>query len=132
MKEICNRSFKNGIVYALETSDGYPIETTDTFLPFYTKDAIGRKQNSLESADFGSRSERWMIGVSTMSGCPVKCKFCATGKLKRWRKLKAEEIVAQVEFVLSKNKELNFSAKEYKINRAKMARNSSLYKYGWN
>lgn len=98
MRNVCSKNFANGIVYALETEDGYPIETTDTFLPFYTKDAVGRKQNKLDSADFGDRSERWMIGVSTMSGCPVKCKFCAA-KLPKWRKLTAEEIVAQVEFI---------------------------------
>jgi adenine C2-methylase RlmN of 23S rRNA A2503 and tRNA A37 len=121
MKEVCNREFANGTVYALETEDGYPIETTDTFLPFYTKDAVGRKQNKLDSADFGDRSDRWMIGVSTMSGCPVKCKFCATGKLKRWRKLTAEEIVAQVEFILAQNPELDFcDAKEHKINYTRM------------
>ncbi len=33
---------------------------------------------------------------------------CATGKLPKWRKLTAEEIVAQVEFVLSKHPEVNF------------------------
>lgn len=121
MKEVCNREFANGVVYALKTEDDYPIETTDTFLPFYTKDAIGRKQNTLKSAEFGDRSERWMIGVSTMSGCPVHCKFCATGKLPKWRKLTAEEIVAQVEFILSKHPEMNFcDAKEHKINYTRM------------
>ena len=79
------KRFSNGIVYAIETDDGFPIETTDTFLPFYTKNAIGRKQNTLTSTDLGDRHERWMVGVSVMSGCPVRCKFCATGKLKRWR-----------------------------------------------
>lgn len=107
--------------YALKTEDDYPIEVTDTFLPFYTKDAIGRKQNKLDNTDLGDRSERWMIGVSTMSGCPVSCAFCATGKLKKWRKLTAEEIVAQVEFVLQKHPELKFTdAKEYKINYTRM------------
>jgi adenine C2-methylase RlmN of 23S rRNA A2503 and tRNA A37 len=115
------KKFSNGIVYAFETSDGYPIETTDTFLPFYTKDAIGRKQNTLTSKEFGDRTERWMIGVSTMSGCPVKCKFCSTAKLPKWRKLTAEEIVYQVEFVLDQNPEFDFcNAKEYKINYTRM------------
>ena len=83
------KSFKNGVVYALQTQDGFPLEVTDTFLPFYTKDAVGRKQNKLDNEDIGDRSERWMIGVSCMSGCPVRCKFCATGKLKQWRNLTA-------------------------------------------
>jgi len=116
-----SRSFANGVVYALVTDDGFPVEVTDTHLPFYTKDAIGRKQNKLDNVDFGDRSERWMIGVSCMSGCPVRCKFCATGKLPKWRNLTAEEIVAQVEFVLAKHPDLNFcDAKEHKINYTRM------------
>lgn len=71
-----NKKFANGIVYALSTEDGYPIEVTDTFLPAYTKDAIGRKQNKLDNYNLGSRNDRWMIGVSCMSGCPCHCQFC--------------------------------------------------------
>jgi len=113
--------FKNGTVYLLKTHDDYPIEVTDTFLPFYTKDAIGMNQNKLTNDCLGDRKERWLIGVSCMSGCPVRCKFCATGKLKKWRSLTADEIVEQVEFVLSKNKEYRFNdAKEYKINYTRM------------
>ena len=44
MKIKKQKSFKNGSVYCLELEDGMLIETTDTFLPFYTKDAIGRNQ----------------------------------------------------------------------------------------
>jgi len=121
LTETRKKTFANGIVYALQTADGYPIEVTDTYLPIYTRDAVGRKQNALKSTDLGDRSERWMIGVSVMSGCPVGCKFCATGKLKRWRSLTAEEIVGQVEFILAKNKEYKFvDAKEYKINYTRM------------
>jgi len=122
LKEIKHKKFKNGIVYHLETEDGYPIEVTDTFLPFYTKDAIGRKQNLLNTTSIDSdRTERWMIGVSCMSGCPVRCKFCATGKLKKWRSLTSSEIVEQIEFVLAKNPEYKFNqAKEHKINYTRM------------
>lgn len=121
LQETKSRSFANGIVYALQTEDDFPIEVTDTFLPFYTKDAIGRKQNRLSSKDLGDRSERWMIGVSVCSGCPVRCKFCATGQLKKWRPLTAEEIVAQIDFVLQKNPQWSpTSAKEFKINYTRM------------
>lgn len=120
LHEVKNKKFANGIVYALKTDDGFLIETTDTFLPYYTKDAIGEKQNKLHDGDLGSRAERWMIGVSTMSGCPVHCKFCNTGLMKNYRNLTAEEIVKQVEFVLSKRTE-NFSlAQEHKINYTRM------------
>lgn len=115
------KSFKNGFVYLLYTNDGYPVETTDTFLPYYTKDAIGRKQNRLTSDDIRGRKERWMIGVSVMSGCPVGCKFCATGKLGKWRKLTAEEMVAQVDFILGKNSDISpIDSKEFKINWTRM------------
>ena len=86
----------------------------------YTKDAINYHQNFLENKDMGSRKERWMIGVSTMSGCPVKCKFCATGALKKHRNLTADEIVSQVEFVLSKHSENFTDAMEHKINYTRM------------
>ena len=63
LKEIRRKSFANGVVYLLETEDGYPIETTDTFLPYYTKDAKTDHQNALKNYELGSRSERWMVGV---------------------------------------------------------------------
>ncbi len=121
MKEIKKKEFANGVVYLLETDDGYPVEVTDTFLPYYTKDAVGENQNALQDYELGSRDDRWMIGVSVMSGCPVGCKFCATGKLKRCRNLTWEEIVAQVDFVRRKNAEqCKYVSKEFKINYTRM------------
>ena len=117
-----SKHFKNGSVYCIKLDDGMLIETTDTFLPFYTKDAIGRHQNILNNKDIGDRSERWMIGVSVMSGCPVRCKFCATGQMKSWRNLTAKEIVDQVMKIILKNS-YNFDplkAKEFKINYTRM------------
>lgn len=127
MQEIKSKEFANGIVYLLHTDDGYPIEVTDTFLPYYTKDAIGNHQNALQDSGVGSRNERWMIGVSTMSGCPVGCKFCATGQLKRSRNLTWQEICEQVRFVIAKNLDHLYyhqrssdKAKEFKINYTRM------------
>lgn len=120
MKEKKCKEFANGRVWLLETND-FPIEVTDTFLPYYTKDAIGRKQNLLKCNNYESRKERWMIGVSTMSGCLVHCKFCATGKLKKVYNLTAEEIVEQVKFVLDQNPDFNpKDSKEFKINYTRM------------
>lgn len=114
-------NFTNGSCYALLTKDNYPIEVTDTFLPYYTKNTIGRNQNKLQSYELTSRSERWMIGVSCMSGCPIGCKFCSTGKLKKWRNLTAEEIVEQVEFIIDKNKQYNpNNSMEFKVNYTRM------------
>jgi 23S rRNA (adenine2503-C2)-methyltransferase len=121
LRKIKEKRFTNGIVYAMETGDGYPIEVTDTFLPYYTKDAIGRNQNVLRSGDVGSRSERWMIGVSVMSGCPVGCKFCATASLPRCRYLRPDEILSQIEFILDQNPEFDPSkSMEFKINYTRM------------
>lgn len=121
MIECKSKHFANGSVYLLHTADGFPVETTDTFLPYYTKDAVGRAQNALKSDSLGSRAERWMIGVSTMSGCPVSCKFCAAGKLKNWRKLTAVEMVEQVLFVVDKHAKLDpANSKEFKINWTRM------------
>lgn len=116
------KDFSNGSVHLLKTEDGYPLETTDTFLPFYTKDAIGRHQNKLQCSNVGSRFERWMVGVSVMSGCPVRCKFCATAKLKKWRNLTWQEIVQQVNFVVENNFLSNapHKSKEFKINYTRM------------
>lgn len=121
LKEKRSREFANGIVYALYTEDGYPLEVTDTFLPNYTKDAINENENTLKTYELGNRSNRWMIGVSCMSGCNCHCKFCATGKLKRCRNLTAEEIVEQVEFIINKNPDYKFEdAWEHKINYTRM------------
>jgi 23S rRNA (adenine2503-C2)-methyltransferase len=121
LRIIKSKSFANGIVYAMRTEDGYPIEVTDTFLPYYTKDAIGRKQNTLENDyEIGDRTQRWMIGVSTMSSCPVRCKFCATGKLKKFRNLTAQEIVDQVMEICLLNRDHPSHAKEFKINYTRM------------
>jgi 23S rRNA (adenine2503-C2)-methyltransferase len=121
IKKMKEKHFTNGSVYAMETEDGYPIEVTDTFLPYYTKDAIGRKQNTLQGGEPGSRLERWMIGVSVMSGCPVGCKFCATASLPRCRYLRSEEILSQIQFILDLHPETNPSdCQEFKINYTRM------------
>jgi len=129
LKQIKSKHFANGSVYAFEILIGSPygmqeqhlIETTDTFLPYYTKDAIGRKQNALQSTDLGSRKDRWMIGVSVMSGCPVGCKFCATGQMKGCVSLTSEEIADQVRTIVNLHKDINpFECKEFKINYTRM------------
>lgn len=116
-----SKKFSNGIVYAFELEDGKLIEVTDTYLPFYTKDAVGRKQNMLDNQSTGDRSERYMIGVSTMSGCPVRCKFCATGQMKGYRNLTTEEMVDQVKYVVNSNPRFDPThSKEFKINWTRM------------
>ena len=120
MKIKSSKTFSNGTVYCLETSDRRLVEVTDTFLPYYTKNAIGRKQNMLYNKEVGSRDERWMIGVSVMSGCPVRCKFCATGQMKGFRNLSAEEIVEQVLFIIKQAGYDPNKSSEFKINYTRM------------
>jgi len=45
------------------------------------------------------RSDKWVLIVSTLRGCPVGCAFCDAGGHYRGR-LSAEEILAQVEFLV--------------------------------
>lgn len=119
MLQVNRKDFANGSVVAFRTHDGFLVETTDTFLPRYTKDAINEKTNILRSTDLGSRKDRWMIGVSCMSGCPVGCKFCATGNMKKWRPLGAEEIVEQV-LKMTTGKIQPEESFEFKINYTRM------------
>lgn len=122
MNVIKKKSFKNGNVYAIELDDGMLIETTETFLPYYTRECINEHSNMLKSGEMGSRDERWMIGVSCMSGCPCRCKFCATGNMPKWRNLTAKEMVEQVNFAIgsvSGNQDPNKSM-EFKINYTRM------------
>jgi Predicted Fe-S-cluster redox enzyme len=115
LTEVKSKSFANGSVYALKTNDGYLVETTDTFLPMCTK------YLKYDTGDIGSRKDRWMIGVSVMSGCPVGCKFCATGNMRKFRNLTTDEIVDQVAFVLDENPGCKFEdAQEHKINYTRM------------
>lgn len=122
LTEVISRGFTNGKVYMLRTEDGFPLEVTDTFLPYYTKNCINEHTNKLRTNILGTRNDRWMVGVSCMSGCPIHCKFCATGQLKRYRNLTAEEIFEQVKFILDLNKDKwnPVDSKEFKINYTRM------------
>lgn len=118
---IKTKEFANGAVHAFRTDTGHLVEVTDTFLPYYTKDAVGKHQNKLTNSDLGSRKERWLVGVSCMSGCCVGCQFCATGQMKRFRNLTADEIVQQVEFVINSNPQYDPNkSQEFKINYTRM------------
>lgn len=119
MEVVNSKKFANGEVFCLKTSSGRLIETTDTFLPYYTKSIKGGT-NSLNDYHVGDRSERWMIGVSTMSGCPLKCKFCATGNMKSSKNLSASDMIAQIELMIRINSQDPNTSKEFKINYTRM------------
>ena len=74
---------RDGTVKALfETADGRPVEAV---LMRY-RDRYGKS---------GTASARRSICVSSQSGCPLTCRFCATGAMKFARNLTASEILEQ-------------------------------------
>lgn len=48
-----------------------------------------------------SRSEKWVLIVSSLAGCPVRCRMCDAGGGYRG-KLSTEEIMAQIDFLVEK------------------------------
>ena len=111
MKEIRRNTFTNGFVAALELEDGKRIETTATCLPISTemRGVVGKTSN--EATDYnnfeeGHWKEKFMIGVSTQSGCSFHCKFCAVNKLtdkQGFRNLTVKEILDQVEWAIGQS-----------------------------
>ena len=108
------RKFTNGWVAAIRLSDGRLIESTNTCLPLHTElRGFNNKRttNTILSYDFTKTyfHEKNMVGVSTQSGCPIMCKFCAVNAVTRkhgWRNLTDDEIVQQVDFALKVTKDL--------------------------
>ena len=74
----------DGIGFRLETRDGYPVLTADK-----------------KMIDQYSGKRMWKIGVSVSSGCGISCIYCFTRKFRHFRPLSKDEIVEQVEFVIS-------------------------------
>lgn len=85
LNEICHEKIVGGDVYAFKTKDNYSLETKMIELPMAQNQ--GRRKYS--------------IHISCMSGCPVQCRFCATGNMPAWRNLTTNEMLAQVEAMLS-------------------------------
>lgn len=113
MKEINSKQFTNGFVSVLELNDGKLIETTSTCLPGQTEvRATHRKDNKVDPNAFSINNwkEKWTVGVSTQSGCPIKCKFCAVNKLTDKQgscNLSAIEMMDQISYAVNKAQEIN-------------------------
>lgn len=62
----------------------------------------------IESVLISPKPNAWSVCVSCQAGCPIGCKFCATGKMGFKRNLTMEEITDQVlfwrQYLKSKNK----------------------------
>lgn len=109
LKSIAKKDFTNGWVELLELPDGKRIETTATCLPVSTEmrgtDRTDNYAEDYNDYEKGHWKEKAMVGVSTQSGCPIKCKFCAVNELtaiQGWRNLTSREIIDQVEHALTK------------------------------
>lgn len=66
------------------------------------------------------REEKWVLIVSTLYGCPVKCKICDAGGTYKG-KLSAEEIIQQIDFMI-KNRfpDSKIPVKKFKIQFARI------------
>ena len=77
MKELNTKLFTNGFVSVLQLDDGKLIETTSTCLPGQTEIRLTHnKDNKVDPNAFSvdNWKEKWTVGVSTQSGCPIRCK----------------------------------------------------------
>lgn len=79
-----------------------PFSALNSFKEYVSKNkrtvkvlALTKEGYAVESVLMKSK-ERNTICISCMSGCPVGCKFCATGQMKFNRKLTTQEIIDQV------------------------------------
>ncbi|MCP4633856.1 MAG: radical SAM protein, partial [candidate division Zixibacteria bacterium] len=70
-------------VYIAEADDGRLVEFVESVQPPLT------------------RSEKWIMLVSTLFGCPVGCKFCDAGGDYRG-KLSVEQIFYQIDYLINK------------------------------
>jgi 23S rRNA (adenine2503-C2)-methyltransferase len=107
------KQFTNGYVSVVQLTDGKLIETTSTCLPGQTEIRItGRKDNKVDPNEFSIQNwkEKWTVGISTQSGCPIKCKFCAVNRLtdkQGWRNLTTEEMIGQLQFAVAEAQKIN-------------------------
>ncbi len=71
------------VVYIAELGEGRPIECVEAVQPPLRRD------------------QKWVLLISTMSGCPLRCQMCDAGGYYRG-KLSREEIFAQIDFLVRK------------------------------
>ncbi|UCE23615.1 MAG: radical SAM protein [Candidatus Zixiibacteriota bacterium] len=90
------------VVYIAETSDGKAIEFVEALQPPLP------------------RSEKWVVIVSTLFGCPVKCSMCDAGHF-YGGKLSKDEILAQIDFLVKKRyPDLQVGSVKFKVQFARM------------
>jgi len=89
-------------LYVARTADGSLIEMAESVQPPF------------------SREEKWVLIVSTLKGCPVKCPICDAGQTYAGR-LSAEEILAQIDYLVRQRfPDGRVPARKFKIQFARM------------
>ena len=90
------------MVYMANLGDGRLIEFVEALQPPYPRD------------------QRWILMLSTLYGCPVKCLFCDAGGAYRG-KLSAKEILIQIDWLVQKwYPDRRIPASKFKIQFARM------------
>ena len=102
--KVIKRTKKNDIatVYVAETENKQMVEFVESTQPPF------------------SIKEKWILMVSLLFGCPVKCKFCDAGGDYNG-KLTAEQIMFQIDYMIKKRFPTNFiDVDKFKIQFARM------------
>ena len=75
----------------------------------------------VESLEPGiSRQKKWVLVISTLFGCPVKCSMCDAGILYNG-KLSKEELLCQIDYLITKRyPDRNIPVEKFKIQFARM------------
>jgi 23S rRNA (adenine2503-C2)-methyltransferase len=85
---------RDGTVKALfRTADGRPVEAV--LMVYQPDDARAARRGEAGSRAGGRRAGRRSLCLSSQSGCPLTCTFCATGQMRFGRNLSAWEILDQ-------------------------------------
>ncbi|MEO0198537.1 MAG: radical SAM protein [candidate division WOR-3 bacterium] len=92
----------------------------DDIARVYVADINGKCIEFVEAFGKGGLKEKWVIIVSTLFGCPVKCKMCdACGSYSG--KMSADEIIKQIDFLVAlRFKDRHVDVKKWKIQFARM------------
>lgn len=89
-------------VYVAELADGKLIEFVESVQPPL------------------SREDKWVLIVSTLAGCPVRCRFCDAGGFYAGR-LAREDILAQIDYLVDRRyPDRRVPARKFKIQFARM------------
>jgi len=96
-------------------------ENTDVATVYIAKMGNGKPIEFVESVQPPiPRDKKWVLIVSTLFGCPVRCRFCDAGEYYQG-KLTKEEILAQIDYMVKKRfPDRKVPVEKFKIQFARM------------